>query len=169
MLSFGHFDRIEASLNVPGVFSPALRVLAVFKINCGKGNVSSQDLSIMKQSIDELDRKMANIPKVVQISADVAPDACKGTEANSYFQALSKNLSDVIVKTVKTTVAESIKTQRKTDADSASIALYGLPEGGDDGKKVLSILASIGCQKSQPLFLYRIGKEPDNDSSKTTP
>ena len=47
-----------------------------------------------------------------------------------------KNLSDFIVKTVKTTIAESIKTQRKTDSDSAFIALYGLPEGGDDGKKV---------------------------------
>ena len=50
----------------------------------------------MKQSIDELDRKMANILKVVQISADVAPDASKGIEASSYSQALSKNLSDVI-------------------------------------------------------------------------
>ena len=99
----------------------------------------------MKQSIDELDRKMANILKVVHISADVAPDTSKGTEAILYSQALSKNLSDVIVKTVKATVAESIKTQRKTDADCVSISLYGLPEGGDDGKKVLSILASIGC------------------------
>ena len=121
----------------------------------------------MKQLIDELDRKMANILKVVQISTDVAPDACKGTEASWYSQALSKNLSDVIAKTVKTTVAKSIKTQRKTDADSASIALHGLPEGGDDGQKVLSILGSIGCQKSQPLFLHRIGKEPGNDSSKS--
>ena len=110
----------------------------------------------MKQSIDELDRKMANILKVVKISADIAPDASKDTEASSHSQALSKNLSDVIAKTNKTTVAES------TNADKASIALYGLPEG-DDGKKVLSILASIGCQKSQPLFLHRIGNEPDND------
>ena len=137
------------------------------KINCGKGNVSSQELSIMKQSINELDRKMANILKVVQISVDVTPGASKGTEASSYSQALSKNQSDVIVKTVKRTVAKSIKTQRKTDADRASIALYGLPEGGDDGKKVLSILASIGCQKSQSLFLHRIGKDSGNDSSKS--
>ena len=35
------------------------------KINCGKGNMSSQELVIMKQSIDELDRKMTNILKVV--------------------------------------------------------------------------------------------------------
>ena len=129
--------------------------------------MSSQELLIMKQSIDELDCKIANILKVVQISADIAPDASKGTEASSYSQALSKNLSDVIAKPVKTKVAESIKTQKKTNADNASIALYGLPEGGDDGKNVLSILASIGCQKSQPLFLHRIRKEPGNDSSKS--
>ena len=45
------------------------------KINSGKGNVSTQELAVKKQSIDELDRKMASILKVVLISADVAPGA----------------------------------------------------------------------------------------------
>ena len=54
------------------------------KINCGKGNASTQELSVMKQSIEDLGRKVANILKVVQISADVAPDASKGTEVSSY-------------------------------------------------------------------------------------
>ena len=46
----------------------------------------------MKQSINELDRKMANILKVVKISADIAPDASKGTEASSYSPSSLKKL-----------------------------------------------------------------------------
>ena len=59
--------------------------------------MSSQELSNMKQSIDELDRKITNILKVVQIYADVVPDACKDTEASSYSQAFSKKIYQMLL------------------------------------------------------------------------
>ena len=86
---------ITSGMALIGFWVSRSSLLCITCARCVKkltGNVSTQELSVMKQSIDELDRKIANILKVVKISVDVTPDVSKGTLSSSYSQALSKNL-----------------------------------------------------------------------------
>ena len=130
-----------------------------------------QEFSNVKQSIEELGKKATSILQVVQqpIDYSTAPSLPgAGTSINSsgqyksYSEALSKNISDVI----KISVADSIKSQKKAEADESSLAVYGLPEEGDDSKKVRDVLTAIGCHNFQAVIMMRIGRFPTLNSTR---
>ena len=67
--------------------------------------------------------------------------------------AAASKLSDM----VKSAVRETIAKQRSDDKDRCAIALYGLPEGGNDLKDIYSILRALGCSTTM-ITPRRIGR-----------
>ena len=79
--------------------------------------------------------------------------SCTGLPASTtYAQIMTKNISDV----VKTTVADSMRKQRKNDSDRLSIVLFALQEGEEDLKDIKLVLDTVGCD-SKVVKLVRLG------------
>ena len=88
----------------------------------------------------------------------------------SYAAAAASGLSDM----VKSAVSETIAKQRSDDKDRCAIALYSLPEVGNDLKDIYSILRALGC--STTIITHRrIGRtliqhaSPDKSQKKGRP
>ena len=120
----------------------------------------SKDIQNVKQSIEAMDVKLSNIltsislcnggdgnSKTKQLTSTDVNDSikvtfCTGLPASTtYAQIMTKNISDV----VKTTVADSMRKQRKNDSDRSFIVLFVLQEGKEDFKEVELVLDTVDC------------------------
>ena len=90
-------------------------------------------LSFITSSTED-NEDVALLSNKASTSLEAKPD-----KAQSYAQVLSMNIS----KAVKSSVAESLKLQKQTDRDKASVVIYGVPEN-NDLEKVKGILQTIG-------------------------
>ena len=134
----------------------------------------SKDIQNVKQSIEAFDVKLSNILtnisqcndgdgnfKTEQLTSTDVNDSMKVTSctglpvSTTYAQIMTKNISDV-----KTTVADSMRKQRKNDSDRSSIVLFGLQEGKKDLKEVKLVLDTVGYD-SKVVKIARLGASLD--------
>ena len=135
----------------------------------------SKNIQNVKQSIEALDVKLSNIltsislrnggdgnSKTKQLTSTDVNDSIKVTSctglpaSTTCAQIMTKNISDV----VKTTVADSMRKQRRNDIDRSFIVLFGLQEGQEDLKEVKLVLDTVGCD-SKVVKIARLGTSLD--------
>jgi hypothetical protein len=149
---------------------------------------SDQDIINMKQSISDMAIKISDVLSnmnalrselisklavfVDGTTATTDPSNCAnpnqssaGTDKPScrppsYASILSKDISEV----VKSTVAESLKSQQRLDKEKSAVVVYGLPEKSDDLKSAQDVLAAIGYT-GMIVKAFRIGKQKATSAS----
>jgi hypothetical protein len=147
------------------------------------------DILAMKQTISDLSSKVQDIatsiksicvcqaaPTLISKTAEIgitSADAASCPSADSksiasnqasYAHVLTKDLSEVI----KSTVAESIKSQQQSNRILSSLVIHGFPEKGDDFRDVQNLLKSLNCNDNI-ISLCRIGRPPVSSSGNTAP
>lgn len=138
-------------------------------------NRINAEMSTVKQSIAALDVKLSSIlssvnqhscdlslgvPVVNKTSDKACLDKSGGTN-KSYAAAVGTNLPEI----VKTVLAESVKEQRRSERDNASLVIYNLKESSNDIKKVRELFCYCDCADTV-VQVVRLGKPSQPSVSK---
>ena len=129
---------------------------SVFPSGDNNGNLNA-DLFTLREQVADITRRVDNMPidltrklqQLIDMSASCSSDLCStvngamavADKPTSYAVATASGLSDV----VKSTIRETIAKQRSDDKDRFAIALYSLPEGGNELKDIYSIFRALDC------------------------